>query len=133
MIEIPEAVTLCRQLSKCFSNRKIDRIVAGESPHKFTWFYGDRERYTEIAYGKSVDGAKAVGGMVQVAAGDVRLLSSEGARLRHLGPSSLPPREHQFLVTFSCGSALAVSVQMYGGIGVFSEGENENPHLSSLP
>ena len=62
MIEIPEAVTLSRQLTARFRGKKIERIVAGFSPHKFAWYFGDRESYTEITVGNAFLSAKAVGG-----------------------------------------------------------------------
>lgn len=128
MIEIPEAVTLSRQMTDCFSGKAVDRIVAGGSPHKFACYYGDREAYSTIAAGRTFDGAAAVGGMVEGAVDDVRLLFSEGVRLRRLGPGEPLPAKRQLEVGFSDGSALIASVQMYGGLGVFLEGENQNPY-----
>ena len=126
MIEIPEAVALSRQLTARFAGKRIDSVVAGASPHKFTWYYGDRELYTKLTKGKTFSSAKAVGGMVEGAAGDVRLLFSEGINLRYLAPGGQLPKKHQFAMHFSDGSALVGSVQMYGGAGVFLAGENDN-------
>ncbi len=128
MIEIPEAVTLSRQLGERFGGKRIDRIVAGASPHKFAWYFGDRDSYTRIAAGKVFGGAKAVGGMVEAAAGDVRLLFSEGINLRYLAAGGELPKKHQLVVFFSGGSALVASVQMYGGMGAFRAGENDNKY-----
>jgi formamidopyrimidine-DNA glycosylase len=128
MIEIPEAVTLSRQLAESLEGKRVDRIVAGASPHKFAWYYGDPDTYSDITVGKTFRGARAVGGMVKGAADDVRFLFSEGTNLRHLPADSAPPKKHQLLVTFSDGSMLAASVRMYGGIGVFPEGELDNEY-----
>jgi len=128
MIEIPEAVTLARQLTEALKGKRIDRIVAGASPHKFAWYYGDPEGYPDIIVGKTFGSARAVGGMVEVAANDVLLLFSEGANLRYLSADSAPPKKHQLLVTFSDGSMLAASVQMYGGVGAFPEGTLDNEY-----
>ena len=128
MLEIPEAVTLSCQLSERFSGKQIDHIISGNSPHKFAWYYGDPASYTDISAGKTFRSAKAIGGMVEGAAGDVRLLFSEGANLRHLQPGERLPKKHQFVVYFSDGSALVASIQMYGGMGAFHVGENDNPY-----
>ncbi len=128
MIEIPEAATLSRQLNDQFVGRQVNRIVAGASPHKFAWFYGDPASYTKIAKGKTFCCAKPIGGMVEAAAGDVRLLFSEGVSLRHLPPGKPLPKKHQFAVFFSDGSALIASVQMYGGMGAYLAGRNENKY-----
>lgn len=128
MIELPEAVNLARQLEARFKGCTIASIVTGASPHKFAWYYGDRDRFTDLAVGATFRSARAVGGMVEGTAGDVKFLFSEGANLRHLHPGARVPGKHQFLMTFDNGSALVVSVQMYGGMGVFRKGTLDNPY-----
>jgi formamidopyrimidine-DNA glycosylase len=128
MIEIPEAVTLSRQLMECFAGKQITRIAAGISPHKFACYYGKPESYMDLVAGTTFQGAKAVGGMVEAAAGDVRMLFSEGTRLRYLKPGEPVPKKRQFEVVFSNASQLVATVQMYGGMGAFREGENDNPY-----
>jgi len=128
LIEIPEAAVLSCQLSDRFAGKKIDQIIAGSSPHKLAWYYGNPESYTQIAVGKKFRGAAAVGGMVEGAAGDVRLLFSEGVNLRCIRPGGELPRKHQFLVMFSDGSALVACVQMYGGMGAYPAGTNNNKY-----
>ena len=66
--------------------------------------------------------------MVEGAAADVRFLFIEGASLRFLPAGGAPPKKHQLLVTFADGTALVASVQMYGGVGVFRVGQNDNPY-----
>lgn len=126
MIEIPEAATLARQLGEGLTGKRIDNVIAAASPHKFAWYYGDPERYPDIIVGKTFGSARPVGGMVEASADDVRLLFSEGANLRYLPADSASPKKHQLLLTFSDGSRLAASVQMYGGVGVFPEGALHN-------
>jgi len=38
------------------------------------------------------------------------------------------PAKHQLLLELDDGSTLAVSVQMYGGVMCFYDGENTNPY-----
>ncbi len=128
MIELPEAVNLASQLTERFGGKKIGSVVAGLSPHKFAWFYGDRDSYAGLAVGQVFRDARAVGGMVEGSAGNVRFLFSEGANLRFLAAGTSPPKKHQFLLTFTDGTALVVSVQMYGGVGVFRKGQCSNPY-----
>lgn len=128
MIEIPEAVNLSRQLTERFGGKKIVSVVAGSSPHKFAWYYGDRDSYARLVAGRVFRDARAVGGMVEGAAADVRLLFSEGASLRFLASEASPPKKHQFLMTFADGTALVASIQMYGGVGIFPKGWNDNPY-----
>ncbi len=128
MIEIPEAVTLSSQLNDRFAGKQIDRIVAGSSAHKFAWFYGDPASYTRIAVGKTFSSASAIGGMVEAVVENARLLFSEGVNLRHFPPGEQLPKKHQFAACFSDGSALIATVQMYGGMGAYLAGENDNKY-----
>jgi formamidopyrimidine-DNA glycosylase len=128
MIEIPEAANLSRQLTGRFTGKKIASVVAGFSPHKFAWYYGDRASYADLTVGKVFRDARAVGGMVEGAAADVRLLFSEGASLRFVAAGAAPPKKHQFLLTFADRTGLVASIQMYGGVGVYRRGQNENAY-----
>jgi formamidopyrimidine-DNA glycosylase len=128
VIEIPEAVSLARQLTGRFGGKEISAVVAGQSPHKFAWYYGDRNQYASLSAGKVFDTAQPVGGMVEGSAGGVRFLFSEGTNLRFVAAGAPVPKKHQLLVTFTDGTALVVSVQMYGGMGVFRAGHCDNPY-----
>jgi formamidopyrimidine-DNA glycosylase len=128
MIEIPEASVLSRQLTASLEGKTIDNVIAGSSPHKLAWYYGSPHRYPTLTAGKVFRSARAVGGMVEGAADDVRFLFSEGANLRYLPAGSVPPKKHQLLVEFSDESMLVASVRMYGGIGVFLDGELDNEY-----
>jgi formamidopyrimidine-DNA glycosylase len=128
MIEIPEAIVLASQLTDELAGKSVSSVEAGHSPHKFAWYYGEPERYPQLAVGAVIDSARPIGGYVQIQAGDLRLLFSEGTNLRVQPPGSDPPKKRQLLVGFSDGSALSVAVQMYGGMGVFPDGELDNPY-----
>lgn len=128
MIEIPEAATLAQQVTASLSGCAVVRIAAATSPHKLTWYFGNPERYTELAVRRTVRSARPVGGMVEIALDDVRMLFQEGVRLRYFGPGAPIPAKHQLAVSFSDGSHLVASVQMYGGLGLFRAGELENPY-----
>ena len=97
----------------------------------FAFYHGDPEEYGPLLSGRTVTGAQAYGGMVEMSAGDVRLLFSDGANLRYLKPGEAPPKKHQLLVSFDDGSTLACTVQMYGGIWAFSAGQFDNPYYEA--
>jgi formamidopyrimidine-DNA glycosylase len=128
MIEIPEAVSLSRQITGRLEGKTIQTVVAGHTPHKLAWFYGDPAGFSDRAVGRTISGATAVGGMLEVHVGDARILFSEGASLRLHSPDAEPPKKHQLLVTFADGSGLSAAVQMYGGMGIFRDGECENEY-----
>ena len=127
MIELPEAVVLARQLGQTVGKR-ITHAVAGASPHGFAWYLGDPAGYGELLDGRRVTGTASHGGLPEIWAGDVRLCVGDGVNLRYLPAGTTPPAKHQLLVVFDDASCLVGTVQMYGGIWAFREGENDNPY-----
>jgi formamidopyrimidine-DNA glycosylase len=128
MIEIPEAVALSGQLTSAFRGKAVADVVVGASPHKFVWFYGDPDSYANLVLGESFSGAHPVGGFVEGEIGNARLLFSEGINLRVHAPDEPRAKKHQLLLEFDDGSALSASGQMYGGVGIFREGTNDNEY-----
>lgn len=124
MIEIPEAAVLARQCSEALVGKTIEGVVAAASPHKFAWFHGDPAGYRGLLSGKRMEGAWAFGGLVELAAGDCRILFGDGVSLRyHATPESVPGK-HQLCLTFTDSSALVCTVQMYGGMWAIPYGED---------
>jgi len=128
VIELPEVVNLSRQLTETISGKRIAGVVAGLSPHKFAWYHGDPKDYDALLRGKTIDTAVARGGMLEIRAGDAVLLFSDGVVLRFHVRDEKRPQKHQLLIEFEDGTAISASVQMYGGLWCFKEGEFQNPY-----
>jgi formamidopyrimidine-DNA glycosylase len=128
MLEIPESQTMAKQISCALAGRTITGALANASPHRFAFYHGDPARYSALLTGRMVTGAAAVGGMVEVLAGDARLLFGDGANLRLQKPGEAPVAKHQLLVSFDDGAALVCSVQMYGGLWAYAPGDFESPY-----
>ena len=126
MIEIPEAVTLATQLNSTVKEKSVTEVIAAFSPHKFAWYQGDPAAYPNLLKGKTIMNSRAVGGMVEISVEDVKIVLSEGARPAFHTPEEKLPKKHQLVLMFDDGSSLIVSVQMYGGILAFREGECDN-------
>jgi formamidopyrimidine-DNA glycosylase len=128
MIEIPEAAVYARQLNESVLGRRILRAEAAQSPHKFTWYCGEPADYPAKLQGKTIDEAYPLNGTLELRIGDVFLALSEGAGITLFPQGSRLPARHQLLLELDDGRALAVSVQMYGGVMCFYDGENTNPY-----
>lgn len=128
MIELPEAVSLARQVNDTLSGKRVSSVISQHTPHKLAWYYGEPADYTSLLAGRTVGPASALGSMVEVALGEARLLFSEGAGLRFHGKNEPRPERHQLLIEFAGGTALSASVQMYGGVGCFIDGSLDNPY-----
>jgi formamidopyrimidine-DNA glycosylase len=128
MIEIPEAESLSKQLMETVGGKKIVGVVAGLSPHKFAWYHGEPKDYEALLRGKTIDTAIARGGMVEIRVGDAVMLFTDGVVLKFHTGDEPRPKKHQLLIEFEDGTALSASVQMYGGLWCFKEGEFQNPY-----
>jgi len=128
MIEIPEAQTLARQLAETLTGKVIVSAVAASSPHGFAWYFGDPAGYGDLLNGKTITGAEAHGGRPEISAEDMRICFGDGVNMRYLAPGTKPPGKHQLLIDFDDGSATCCTVQMYGCLEAFPEGENDNPY-----
>lgn len=128
MIELPESHTIAQQLNDTIVGKVIARAEANAAPHKFAWYSGDPAQYDAMLSGKRVDGAAAFGGQVEIRAGEMRMLFGDGVNIRFYGAGEKLPAKHQLLVEFEDQTALVCSVQMYGGLWAFRDGENTNPY-----
>lgn len=129
MLELPEAITLSRQLRETIIGKTITFAQANYAPHAFAWYYGDPQLYGVMLQGKQVTDTDAFGGYVQVTAGDMHILFQDGACMRYHEQGRPLPKKHQLHLDFDDGSALTVGVQMYGGILAFPAGMHEDEYI----
>lgn len=128
MIELPEAAVLAHQSAGVFGGKKIRSVVAAHSPHKWAWYCGDPQEYGSLLTGTVITGANSYGGLVEISAGEVKLLFGDGVNLRCFNAGEQLPARHQLLLEFDDGSSLVGSVQMYGGLWAFREGEFDSKY-----
>lgn len=128
MIESPEALILAGQLTKTIAGRKITDVIVNYSPHKFAWFYRNPDDYAGLLTGKKIDFARANGGQVEIFAANARMVFTDGVNLRYIRPGGKLPDKHQWLVGFDDDSCIVATVQMYGGLWCFEDGEMDSPY-----
>jgi formamidopyrimidine-DNA glycosylase len=128
MIEIPEGLALADQMNRTIRGKRIVRVEVLRSPHKFAWFQGDPQAYPDLLTGQTVGPARGFGSTLEFEAGDARLAVSEGATWKYHADKAEAPAKHQLLLEFADGSALSLSVRMYGGILCFLAGGAENEY-----
>jgi formamidopyrimidine-DNA glycosylase len=128
MIELPEALTIAGQMNKTIFGKRIAGVTVGHTPHKLAWYYGEPKKYSDFLVGRSIGKATAYGGLVEIKAGIANILLGEGVGIRFHDKNAPRPARHQFLLEFGDHSAMSASVQMYGGMGSFLEGQLDNPY-----
>ena len=102
MIELPEAVTLSRQINTALRGKTIAECVRGNAPHKFAFYNRPPEEYAAILPGLVIGAAYDQGSLILVPAEPGYSLCWGGGGERiifHPDASTLPPR-HQFLLRF---------------------------------
>lgn len=126
MIELPEALNIAGQISDTIHGKRVASVIAVQTPHKLTWYYGEPQEYSDLLVGRTIGKANAYGGLVEIKAENANILLGDGAGIRFHSKGEPRPAKHQLLVEFDDHSAISVSIQMYGGIGVLLEGELDN-------
>ena len=126
MIELPEALNLADQINDTIHGMQVASVIAVQTPHKLAWYYGEPQKYSDLLVGKTIGKASAYGGLVEIKAQNANILLGDGAGIRFHRKNESRPAKHQLLIEFDDHSALSVSIQMYGGIGVFLEGKLDN-------
>ncbi len=128
MIELPEAAVLAEQLNKKVKGRIIKKIIAAQSPHKFAWYHGNPQDYKSLLKDKIISNSSNAGGIVEIKVDDAIIALSDGAGLRYHFDDKELPKKHQLLIVLDNTTFLSVSIQMYGGILCFKEGECDNKY-----
>lgn len=128
MIEAPEALHLCEQLNNTVMGKRITSVFTQFTPHKFAWFSGSPEEYSEWLTGKTIDYARSQGGMVEMTIGDKVLVLTDGVNLRYYETGAKLPVKHQLLIGFEDESCLIASVRMYGGLMCYDKEDTEGKH-----
>jgi len=126
MIELPEAVNISGQLNDTISRKCIANVKAVHTPHKLAWYYGEPLTYSDLLIGRTIGKASSFGSMVEIKAENANILFGEGVNVRFHDKSEPHPAKHQLLLELEDCSALSFSIQMYGGVGAFLEGELDN-------
>ncbi len=126
MYEIPEAQTVARQLQETLCGKRVSHAVAAHSPHGFAGYTGDPALYGPMLEGLTVNGALAYGGRPELRLGGLALSVNDGVNMRYYEAGAPRPEKHQLLLEFTDGTAVACTVQMYGGMFLFPEGTNED-------
>lgn len=128
MLEIPESNTIAKQMNEMLKGKVIKYVKANMSPHKFAWYFGNTEDYHDLLAGKKIGLANARGGMIEIEVEDCRIVFGDGATPRFYEDCGNIPEKHQLFMEFTDGSALVATIQMYGGLCAYKEGQNDNPY-----
>lgn len=128
MFELPEFVTLAKQMNQTLKGKIIRRGQLGNSPHKFVWYNRSHEEFERLTRGKTVGDAQAKGKwlFLPLEPGYVLLLGECGGKVLYHPPGSkLPDKYHLYLI-FKDGSFLTITTQMWGAMELYEQGQEQD-------
>jgi len=132
MLEMPECNTLARQLRETVTGKRITGVVAAHTPHGLSWYTGEPSDYPDKLQGLTVEDARAIAAYVEIVlSDDMRLAFRDGINLRYIELGGKVPDKHQLLLSFSDGSHLVCTVQMYGGMELFLHGTKDDRYYTA--
>lgn len=127
MFELPETITLARQINKTVTGKTIRSGALGNSPHKFVWYNRTHDEFAGLTAGKIVGRTIARGRwlFVPLEPGYVLLLGECGGRLLYHPPGAGLPEKYHLWLTFTDGSALTAMTQMWGALELYEAGQEQ--------
>lgn len=132
MLELPESYTISKQIEQALSGKIISYIELMHTPHKFAFFHGEKEKFSDWLEGQRIVGATYHGGMVEVDTEDSMIVFADGAYPKYYEDKKKFPKNHQMAIYFDDETAVFVSIQMYGFISIYPKGEcTEGYYISS--
>jgi len=128
MFELPEYVTLAREMNEALRGKTVQRGQLGNSPHKFVWYNRSHEEFERLTEGKTVGEAWAKGRwlFVPLEPGYVLLLGECGGKVLLHPPGAELPQKYHLYITFRDGTFLTATTQMWGAMELYEEGEEQN-------
>jgi formamidopyrimidine-DNA glycosylase len=125
MIELPEAVTLARQINATLCGKTLAGGLRGNAPHKFAFYNREPEEYAAILPGRTVGQAAAYGSTIRIPIepGYVMVLGEGGEHIVYHPDASSVPAKHQLLLRFADDSYLSVRVSGWGACFLFTPDE----------
>jgi formamidopyrimidine-DNA glycosylase len=125
MFELPEYITLARQLNESVAGKVIASGSLGNSPHKFVWYNRTPEEFAALTQGKRVGQATVRGRwlFVPLQPGYVLLFGECGGRLLYHPPGTQLPDKYHLWLAFDDGSALTAFTQMWGAMELYEAGQ----------
>ncbi|NLG03694.1 MAG: hypothetical protein GX567_07715 [Clostridia bacterium] len=96
MIELPESITIVKQLNEMIKDKMISEILINHSPHRFAFCSGSQEEYAQMLEGKRITGCVSRAGIIEIQAEDAKLTLNDGAYPRYFEEEKRHPKSISF-------------------------------------
>ena len=127
MFELPEYLTLARQIRETLAGKRVTEGNLGNSPHKFVWYNCTPVEFASLTPGRAVGDTRVRGRfmMVNLDPGFVLVLGECGGRVLHHEPGASLPKKYHLLLRFDDESSFTVTTQMWGAMELYEAGREE--------
>ncbi len=128
MFELPEYVTLARQLAATVTGKQVRAGRLGNSPHKFVWYNRTPEEFASLTAGKTLGEAYSRGRWLFIPAnpGYVLVFGECGGKILYHPSEAEIPKKYHLAIVFADGSALSAMTQMWGAMELYEQGQELN-------
>ncbi len=131
MLELPEVLTLSKQLNEHVAGRTIEAVYLPTKPHKFCFFEPEPALFEKQIGGARIERAEGFGIFAEMIFDNGKRLSvGDGINLRLLTDDEVP-KDYQLRLALSDGRNLVFTVAMYGGISIHEEGYFNKYYIAS--
>ena len=84
MLELPEVITLSKQVNNALSGKTITQVFNATKPHKFTFYNGDPSEYGKLLVGKTILSSEGYGMFVNFNLSDNVIMNiGDGVSVRY--------------------------------------------------
>ena len=135
MFELPECLTLAKQITETMSGQIVREGLLGNSPHKFVWYNRSPSEFRRLTEGKEIGKARAKGRwlFVPLEPGYVLLLGECGGKMLFHPADSQMPKKYHMCITFGDGSFFTVMTQMWGAMELYEAGlEQDREYVKGM-
>lgn len=135
MFELPEYLTLARQINATLVGKTIRQGTQGNSPHKFVWYNQTPQEFERLTHGKVVGGAKVQGRwlLINLEPGYRLVFGECGGKMRYHAPGTPLPEKYHLLLCFTDNSSLSLMTTMWGAMELHKAGkEQERQYIRGM-
>ncbi len=135
MFELPEFITLARQINETMTGKVIKNGSLGNTPHKFVWYNRSPAEFAARTSGKRVADAWARGKwlFIPLVPDHVLLFGECGGRVLYHPPGSKEPARYHLRLAFEDGSSFTATTQMWGAMELHGNGsERDRKYIKDM-
>lgn len=112
MLELPEVITLSKQVNNALSGKTITQVFNATKPHKFTFYNGNPSEYGKLLVGKTILSSEGYGMFVNFNLSDNVIMNiGDGVSVRYYSAGDEIPANYQLLLTFMMIHSLSSRLQ----------------------